>query len=285
MDSLLSLLSRDMKGIPVEAVRENPQTILTVIEELAPIFKRLLKDSKISFEDRPGTPLDSPNKRKFCNKEKRQKDELLGVGPCPRGPTGPVGPIGKECRGYDGPIGESGIQGSPGPRCGPRGVTTRRSKYRSNNWCPCKDEGKQGPPCRIYYSCKPYRSFGDLVEYSEHIKNWCPCENPGPPCKSYYYCRLPTIIDDPIEKLLDKISEESVEEKTEESVEEPRPDRDTETEIEELQCILCCTNRKCILFNCGHFPYCDSCSNEIELIGSLCPICRANVMSTTMIYP
>ena len=93
MDSLLSLLSGAMKGIPTTQ-EENPQTILTVIEELAPIFKRLLKDSKISFEGEPGTPLAS---------KKRKPRESLGVGHCPRGSTGTVGTRGsKRERGCDG---------------------------------------------------------------------------------------------------------------------------------------------------------------------------------------
>ena len=77
-------------------------------------------------------------------------------------------------------------------------------------------------------------------------------------------------------------------------IEEPEPittttitlnlESDTETDIEELQCVVCMENRKCINLSCNHVVYCNSCAVNIEILSSVCPICREPVTSYNMVY-
>ena len=52
---------------------------------------------------------------------------------------------------------------------------------------------------------------------------------------------------------------------------------DTLTEVEELQCFICCTNKVCISFNCSHVT-CFSCSTKV----SECPICRTEIINRNL---
>lgn len=59
-----------------------------------------------------------------------------------------------------------------------------------------------------------------------------------------------------------------------------RPVEDEKTQVEELKCGVCMDNKRCIVFNCGHFCTCDTCSQRLDT----CPVCRVKIITKTRIY-
>lgn len=58
---------------------------------------------------------------------------------------------------------------------------------------------------------------------------------------------------------------------------------DTETENEELRCVICFVNRRCFRNSpCGHMVTCSACTKVLWDAGNdvRCPVCRANVFKT-----
>ena len=49
-------------------------------------------------------------------------------------------------------------------------------------------------------------------------------------------------------------------------------------------CIICCVQRSCIVFGCGHLCYCSNCYNEIKDKNNNCPLCRNPIQNILKIY-
>jgi hypothetical protein len=52
---------------------------------------------------------------------------------------------------------------------------------------------------------------------------------------------------------------------------------DTLTEVEEIQCFICCMNKVCIVFNCTHVT-CYGCSKKLHE----CHVCRTEITSRSL---
>jgi len=63
-------------------------------------------------------------------------------------------------------------------------------------------------------------------------------------------------------------------------VSEPSEYKDRETEVEDLKCIVCTVNKKCVIFEkCRHLKVCFSCSTQLN---GKCPWCRQENQKTTI---
>jgi hypothetical protein len=49
--------------------------------------------------------------------------------------------------------------------------------------------------------------------------------------------------------------------------------KDFKTDIQEMQCIICFENKRCMVFSCGHLNSCFTCTKELKD----CPECRKNI--------
>ena len=65
--------------------------------------------------------------------------------------------------------------------------------------------------------------------------------------------------------------------------------KDEETDIEDYQCVVCNTNKKAIIFGCGHACVCNKCYHENlqldkESTKKICPLCRAPIEDARPVF-
>jgi len=61
--------------------------------------------------------------------------------------------------------------------------------------------------------------------------------------------------------------------------------QDKETDKEDHQCILCCSNQRCIVFGCGHKNTCANCSLKLINQNFKCPICIIPIHNVIYSHP
>ena len=106
------------------------------------------------------------------------------------------------------------------------------------------------------------------------------------------YNTLPNIVNSPINPniipLTQHINVDAIRKNTlnqlEESLIKLTNLKDIETKDEDKQCIICISNEKNIVLNCGHMNMCATCAIKIINTNKKCPMCNVSIISATKLY-